>query len=173
MRTTTTTTSSKSLSWNPITWVLNGLDTRDPRSDKPIPSVRYPSYWKTSSSELAGWERPTSPPPQYFSRHHNREVYRSFCPAYRSNQWSTLREMLPVDGINSANEDSDQNESESEVIAGTEKKTTSSPTPTPHQQQMKGRLLPSQCRGRHSLSYSPMTRYVDEQIRCNVMQRLF
>ena len=134
--------SATRLSWNPITWVLNGLDTVDPRFDKPILTTSYPSYWKVGGKELSAWKRPTSPPPQFYSRHSEREVYRMFCPASRSHQWSTLREMLPTEkeGGKTSDEVADSTVSFSET-----KK---------HRQT----LLPSKCRGKHTLTYSPITK---------------
>lgn len=141
-----TTSSSTSLSWNPITWVLNGLDTVDPRLDKPISTTKHPSYWKVGVNELAPWKRPSSPPAQFYSRHSNRDVYRKFCPASRSYQWSTLREMLPPNEIESENGDDENAES------------ADSTKPLSTSTYRKSRLMPSQCGGRHSLRYSPATK---------------
>ena len=131
--------SSTRLSWNPITWVLNGLDTVDPRSDKPVPTTSRPSYWKVGGEELSAWKRPISPPPQFFSRHSEREVYRMFCPASRSHQWSTLREMLPT---------------KSEEEEASDEKPADSADLKKHNRT----LLPSRCRGKHGLTYSPVTK---------------
>ena len=134
--------STTRLSWNPITWVLNGLDTIDPRSDKPVPTTNRPSYWKVGGEQLSAWKRPTSPPPQFYSRHSEREVYRMFCPASRSHQWSTLREMLPTNSERQEEETSDDKVADS----------------TDLKQHNRQKLLPSRCRGKHGLTYSPITK---------------
>lgn len=129
------------LSWNPITWVLNGLNTIDPRSDKPVSTMNRPSYWKVGREELSAWERPTNPPPQFFSRHSEREVYRMFCPASRSHQWSTLREMLPTKS------EEEEDTRDDKLVHSADIKKNKRQT-----------LLPSRSQGKHALTYSPMTK---------------
>lgn len=146
----------KHISFNPITWVINGLSPSDLRPDKPI--SRYAQYQKVDSKSSGvipdDWKRPVDPTLQFYSRYNDNNVYvRKFCPASRCSEWSTLREMLPGTRNSSRLRTMTSSEikptDESKIQNKDEKETGNSVVIS---------LLNTRCGGRHALEYSPMTR---------------
>lgn len=84
--------------YNHLTWVNRRYTPADPRSIGPAPTHKLQAGSVSPSSIQTYWVTRPEPTPQSYSR---REGFGGACPsspATRSEEWSTLRQMLPSKG---------------------------------------------------------------------------